>query len=120
MDSNRSWLVLVTPGRRSYGVAGHVPPGHSGHGREADVLAGEILEIIGPGEKQHRAFNLCDGEKTQAEIAKELGLDPGNFSRTITRWVDEGIAIRAGKKGDIRPLHVYPLPEALIKKATKK
>jgi DNA-binding MarR family transcriptional regulator len=80
----------------------------------------KILEIIGPGEKQHRAFNLCDGEKTQAEIAKELGLDPGNFSRTVTRWVDEGIAIRAGKKGDTRPLHVYPLPEALIKKGTKK
>ena len=81
-----------------------------------------IIEIMGPaaGEKQHRAFNLCDGTKTQAEIAKEVGLDQGNFSRTITRWIDEGIVIRVGEKHETRPLHVYPLPEALIKKGTKK
>ena len=81
-----------------------------------------IIEIIGPaaGEKQHRAFNLCDGNRTQADIAKELGLDPGNFSKSLNRWIDEGIVIRVGEKREARPLHVYPLPEALIKKGTKK
>lgn len=81
-----------------------------------------ILEIMGPsaGEKQHRAFNLCDGSRTQTDIAKELGLDPGNFSKTLSRWIDEGIVIRVGEKREARPLHVYPLPEALIKKGTKK
>lgn len=78
-----------------------------------------ILEIMGPAanEKQRRAFNLCDGTRTQADIAKALGLDQGNFSRTITRWIDEGIVIRVDEK---RPLHVYPLPEALVKKGARK
>lgn len=81
-----------------------------------------ILEIMGPSarEKQHQAFNLCDGTRTQAEIAQELGLDPGNFSKTLNRWIDEGIVIRVGEKREARPLHVYPLPEAPIKKGTKK
>jgi DNA-binding MarR family transcriptional regulator len=80
----------------------------------------KILEIINAGEKQHRAFNLCDGSRTQAEIAKELGLDSANFSKSIGRWVDEGIVIRVGERREMRPLHVYPLPEALIKKDSKK
>lgn len=79
-----------------------------------------IVEIINAGEKQRRAFNLCDGSRTQAEIAKELGLDPGNFSKSVSRWVDEGIVIRVGEKREARPVHVYPLPEALIKKEDKK
>jgi DNA-binding MarR family transcriptional regulator len=82
----------------------------------------KILEILGPnaGEKQHRAFNLCDGTRTQADIAKELGLDSGNLSKTISRWIDEGIVIRVGEKRETRPIHVYPLPEALMKKVVKK
>lgn len=81
-----------------------------------------IIEIIGPnaGEKHLRAFNMCDGSRSQAEIAKELGLDSGNFSKTLNRWIDEGIVIRVGEKRDARPLHVYPLPEALTKKEIKK
>lgn len=79
-----------------------------------------IIEIINAGEKQRRAFNLCDGSRTQAEIAKELGLDQGNFSKSLGRWIDEGIVIRVGEKRDARPLHVYPLPEALIRKDPKK
>ena len=81
-----------------------------------------ILEIMGPnsGEKQRRAFNLCDGSRTQTEVAKELGLDSGNFSKTLGRWIDEGIVIRVGEGRETRPLHVYPLPDALLKKEIKK
>lgn len=79
-----------------------------------------ILEIINAGEKHQRAFNLCDGSKSQADIVKELGLDHSNFSKTVARWVDEGIVIRVGKNREARPLHVYPLPEALIKRDSKK
>jgi len=81
-----------------------------------------IVEIIGAtaGEKQHRAFNLCDGSRGQGDIAKELGLDPSNFSKSLNRWIDEGIVIRVGEKREARPLHVYPLPEAFIKKGVKK
>jgi predicted transcriptional regulator len=78
-----------------------------------------ILEIVGSGEKQLRAFNLCDGTRTQAEIVKELSLDKGNFSRTLGRWIDAGIAIRVGDIKDARPVHVYPLPDSMMKKAPK-
>lgn len=82
----------------------------------------QILEVMGQkaGEKQYRAFNLCDGTRTQAEIAKELGLDSANFSKTINRWIDGGIVIRVGEQHQVRPLHVYPLPETSIQQAVKK
>jgi CRP-like cAMP-binding protein len=105
MDSQDAFLraILATVARQTF------PPSR-------------ILEIMGPnaGEKQRRAFNLCDGSKTQADIVKELGLDSGNFSKTLNRWIDEGIVIRVGDKREARPLHVYPLPDALIKKEDKK
>lgn len=80
-----------------------------------------IAELVGrnAGEKQLRAFNLCDGTRSQGEIAKELKLDSGNFSKTLARWIDSGIAIRVGEGKETRPLHVYPLPESDIKKALK-
>jgi hypothetical protein len=82
---------------------------------------GKILEIMGPnsGEKQLRAFNMCDGTRTQGEIAKELGLDPGNFSKSLGRWIDGGIVVRVGEGREVRPVHVYPLPESHMKKAAK-
>lgn len=82
---------------------------------------GKILEIMGSsaGEKQFRAFNMCDGTKTQAEIAKELVLDPSNFSKSLGRWIDAGIVIRVGEGKEVRPVHVYPLPDAYTKKAPK-
>jgi len=81
----------------------------------------KMLEIMGSkaGEKQMRAFNMCDGTNSQSEIIKELGLDSSNFSKTLARWVDAGICIRVGDARDARPLHVYPLPESHIKKAPK-
>lgn len=105
MDTQESLLraILSTIARQTY------PPAR-------------LLEILGTtaGEKQRRAFNLCDGSRTQAEIAKELGLDPGNFSKTLNRWIDEGIVVRVGQKREIRPLHVYPLSESQIKKSNGK
>lgn len=85
------------------------------------IAPARLAEIIGTtaGEKQHRAFNLCDGTRTQAEVARELGLDPSNFSKTLARWVNEGIVVRIGDNRDARPMHVYPLPETLMKKAAK-
>ncbi len=83
----------------------------------------QIRELVAPagagGEKQLRAYNLCDGTRSQSEIAKELGLDAGNFSRTLARWVDSGIVIRVGEGREMRPVHVYPLPTSLMKKGSK-
>jgi len=75
----------------------------------------EIVLFKGAGEKQLRAFNMCDGAKGQAEIAKALKIDRGNFSRTVSRWIDEGIVFRLGEGRDAKLLHVYALPEGVTK-----
>ena len=65
--------------------------------------------LVGRG-KQLEAYNLCDGTRTQAEVSKELGLDHGNFSKTVSRWVSLGILIKVNEGKEIRPVHLYPLP----------
>lgn len=82
-----------------------------------DILAGHVLKSGGP--KQFKAFNLCDGTRTQGEIAKEVGLDPANFSKTISRWIDLGIVIRTMDGQRVTPVHVYPLSESLLPKVSK-
>ena len=80
-------------------------------GRQA-FPAAELAELVAPkggGSKQVRAYNMCDGTKSQAEIAKALKLDAGNFSRTVARWVDAGIMFRLGSGREATLLHVYPL-----------
>jgi hypothetical protein len=59
--------------------------------------------------KQLRAYSLCDGTRTQAEVAKALKLDQGNFSRTVGRWIDTGVLFRLGSGRDAKLLHLYPL-----------
>jgi hypothetical protein len=104
MSSQEAYLraILATVARQSF------PPD-------------EILKIMGPqaGEKHRRAYNMCDGTKTQTEIVKKLGIDNSNFSKTLARWVDAGICIRIGDGRDALPMHVYPLPETHVKKAAK-
>jgi hypothetical protein len=58
----------------------------------------QVGEIVVVNAKLLKAYNLCDGSKTQTEVAKAAGLDSGNFSRTVTRWVDSGVLFkRPGK-----------------------
>lgn len=78
----------------------------------------ELSKIVsgnGAGAKQIRAFNMCDGTKTQSEVAKALRLDSGNFSRTVARWVTSGVLIRLGDSREPKLLHVYPLPVTAAK-----
>jgi DNA-binding MarR family transcriptional regulator len=85
--------------------------------------ASTLVDTVGKGktaEKQLAAYNLCDGSMSQSEIAKKLGLDPGNFSKTLGRWIDAGIVIRVTDGRDVRPIHVYPLSDSEIKKAVQK
>jgi len=70
----------------------------------------------GAGPKQVAAFNLCDGSRSQGDIAKVLKLDAGNFSRTVGRWIDEGVVFRLGDGREAKLLHVYPLPESAARK----
>jgi len=46
----------------------------------------DILMPKGGTEAQLEAYNMCDGTRSQSEIARALNLDTGNFSRTVARW----------------------------------
>ncbi len=71
-----------------------------------------VYKILGQGKKQLKAFNLCDGSLTQKEVAKKSGIDQGNLSRTVNRWVQNGIAFWIGEGRNATLLHIYPLPAA--------
>lgn len=65
----------------------------------------------GGSSKQLEAYNLCGGTKTQADIAKEAGLDPGNFNRTLSKWISTGIVVCLGEGRGAKLLHIYPLDD---------
>ena len=71
----------------------------------------KVAEIVGTG-RQLSAFNLSDGTRTQKEICDKTGLDNGNLSRTVDRWVQAGVAFRMGTGKESCPLHLYPLPKS--------
>lgn len=81
----------------------------------------ELIKIVAPkgaGADQINAFNLCDGTRSQSDVAKAAGLDAGNFSRTLSRWIDAGIVLRLGENREATLLHVYPIPKDRIGKET--
>ena len=76
----------------------------------------ELCAIVAPKsgmQKQIQAFNLCDGSRTQGEIAKAMGFDSGNFSKSVKRWIDAGVMTKVISDGVEKPIHVYPIPENL-------
>lgn len=79
-----------------------------------------IAKIVAPtagSEKQLLAYNLCDGETSQAEICKKAKLDKGSFNRSVARWIEAGIVVRLGSER--LPLHVYPLTKVSAKDEDK-
>ena len=83
-----------------------------------DIL--RLVAISSSKEKMVAAYNLCDGSRTQGEVAKEMGLDPGNFSRTVARWIDEGIVIKIADGKFTNLMHIYPLPRDSLTKFENK
>ena len=69
----------------------------------------EIVVPLGTSGKQLTAYNLCDGSRTQADVARKAKIDRGNFNRTVTRWVRLGAMHSIGSGRDARLLHLYPL-----------
>jgi hypothetical protein len=69
----------------------------------------QLQALVSPAAKApyYRAYSMCNGQTPMAAIAKETGIDPGELSRAVARWVDAGIAFRVGTKA--LPLHLYPL-----------
>lgn len=78
----------------------------------------ELAILVGRG-KQIDAYNLCDGSRTQSEVAKELKLDSGNFSKTVARWLELGVLIRVSEGKDLRPVHLYALPAEKSREVTR-
>jgi len=73
----------------------------------------QLYDLVAPNgnaPKQIKAFNLADGTRTQADIAKQAGIDPASFSRSVSRWIENGIMFRLGKGRDSTLLHIYPVP----------
>jgi len=70
----------------------------------------DIILSRGAGANQLAAFNMCDGTKTQGEVAKAAGIDAGNFSRTVGRWIELGVLFKIGDGREAKLQHVYPLP----------
>jgi hypothetical protein len=69
-----------------------------------------LISIIGGGSsagKLRAAYNMCDGTHTQKDIVKELGFDPGNFSRTVKRWETLGILAKINAGNEIKLLGLY-------------
>ena len=80
----------------------------------------QVSDVVGTSPKYLKAFNLCDGSKTQQEIAKKLKLDPGNLSKACARWVENGVAFSMGEGKDARLIHIYPIPSSPKKNGSKK
>lgn len=83
--------LLATAGR----VA--VPP---------DLLRTTISPSGAP--KYIHAYNLCDGTRAAADIARLAQLDLSNLSKVVTRWVDAGVLFKVGEVPNL--LHLYRLP----------
>lgn len=79
----------------------------------------KLSALVGKG-KQLEAYNLCDGTRTQAEVAKALSLDRGNFSKTVARWAELGVLIRVSEGKETRPVHLYPVATPKLKEAAEK
>jgi hypothetical protein len=80
----------------------------------ASIKTEEVDAIVRKGkkpEKQVKAYNLCDGALPQIEIAKKAGLDQGNFSRSVQRWMKSGIVFRFEEGNEVKFLHIFPIPE---------
>src|SRR4051812_23241240 len=77
-------------------------------------LADIVLKGSGP--KQLRAYNMCDGTVSQADVGKTVKLDPASMSRTVARWTEAGVVFKLGSGRDTRLLHLYPLPPDSLKR----
>lgn len=83
------------------------------------ISVASLVQIVAPkagSDAQIEAYNMCDGSRSQSEIAKAAGLDQGNFSRTAARWIEAGIVMKLGDARDATLLHIYPIPRDRIGK----
>lgn len=61
-----------------------------------------------------KAYNLCNGELTIAEIAKKSGIASQGLGQTILKWKKYGIVAvenSQGKGVEIKPMRLYEVYE---------
>ena len=85
----------------------------------ATVPPASVRKIVGTGKKQIKAFNLCDGTLNQTDIGRKSKIDSGNLSRTVARWVEQGVVFRLGEGKEAKILHIYPIGKEPRKRVTK-
>lgn len=73
----------------------------------AAIPEDRVREVVATGAKQLKAFNLCDGTRSQSEVARKAGVHQANLSRAMGRWVENGVAFWIGDGTDARLMHVY-------------
>jgi transcription initiation factor TFIIIB Brf1 subunit/transcription initiation factor TFIIB len=77
-----------------------------------------IEQVVGSANRE--AYNLCDGTRTQADVAKAKKLDQGNFSRTVNRWIEAGVLFKIPDGKDAKLQHLFPIPAPATTKAKRK
>jgi len=78
-----------------------------------------VRKVVGGSARQLRAYNLCDGTLSQSAVTKAAKLDSGNFSRTVTRWIQSGVLFRLGSGREAKLLHLYPLAKEKAKRTAR-
>jgi hypothetical protein len=70
----------------------------------------KVKEVIGTGSKQIKAFNLLNGNNSLTDVAKKSRIYPSNLSRTVKRWIEEGIVFQLGEEKQSPFMHIYLIP----------
>lgn len=81
---------------------------------------GALYKLVVPkagAEQNVEAYNLCDGTRTVADIAKELKIDAANLRKRILRWAEEGVIVKVEQDKATYPVHLYPLTASAQKEA---
>jgi hypothetical protein len=73
-------------------------------------LRASLQELVGKSKQKAEVVVLMDGTRSQADIRKAAGVDPGNFSRLVTA-LREAELIGPDER---RPKLVFPAPSNLI------
>ena len=78
----------------------------------------KLISIIQKNSKKPKeivkAYNLCNGELTIAEIAKKSGIAAQGLGQTILKWERLGIIIVEGSHGkgsEVKPMNLYEINE---------
>jgi hypothetical protein len=73
-------------------------------------LRASLQELVGKSKQKAEVVVLIDGTRSQADIRKAAGVDPGNFNRLVTA-LREAELIGPDER---RPKLVFPAPSNLI------